>query len=110
MYLIDRTMSTYLMWGLINSVTDLLSEPFREADRKFSLAFNGGDPSARQPRWETCLGKVNYYFGKVTGRMFVDSHFQGSSKDQVKFYSYAILYLIFSSFWIDNEAFIKFPA
>lgn len=99
-------MSTYLMWGLINSVTDILSEPFREADRKFNLATQGGDPSAKQPRWETCLGKVNAFFGKVTGRMFVDSHFQGRSKSQVKHCSDNVT-LSFNHFWIDRRGFIS---
>ncbi|EDV26135.1 uncharacterized protein TRIADDRAFT_37639 [Trichoplax adhaerens] len=75
-------MSTYLMWRIINSMVDTLSKPFRDANRKFNLAFNGGDPSAIKPRWETCIDKLNYYFGKATGRLFVDSHFQGKSKDQ----------------------------
>jgi putative endopeptidase len=74
-----ETVRAYLKWHLLTAAADYLSQPF--VDENF--AFYGQKLSGQQeiqPRWKRCVAATSAALGEAIGKVYVEEHFAGSSK------------------------------
>lgn len=64
-----RTVINYIIWRLINSVAHKLSEPIREAKRRFYSAY--GKISRVRERWLECVDDASEYLSHATNAIYV---------------------------------------
>src|SRR5690606_26426682 len=69
----------YLRFHLTGSTANWLSKDIVEANFQFVAALTG--QQALAPRWERCVGAVNYALGDLLSQQFVEQAFAGDSKD-----------------------------
>ena len=69
----------YLRFHLIGNTANWLSKDIVEANFQFVAALTG--QQALAPRWERCVGAVNYALGDLLSQQFVEQAFAGDSKD-----------------------------
>jgi putative endopeptidase len=72
----------YLEWQVLNATADALPKRFHE--EAFTLhRFLSGQEKLRE-RWRTCVFATDAALGESLGRLFVDRHFAGESRDAVR--------------------------
>ncbi|HEX2254694.1 MAG TPA: M13 family metallopeptidase, partial [Thermoanaerobaculia bacterium] len=74
-----ETLAAYLRWHLVAATAERLPERFGEE----SFAFYGKKlqgAQEREPRWKRCVAATEGALGEVVGRLYVEQHFAGDSK------------------------------
>ncbi len=74
----------YIMWRLAATRVGALSVRFRDVRQKVYEVFYGIPETP--PRYRTCVGVVNGAMVFASGRLYVDKHFSGDSKANVRSY------------------------
>jgi predicted metalloendopeptidase len=73
------TIRAYVRWHLVHAMAPYLSSAFVEEN----FAFYGKTLSGQQelrPRWKRCLEAADSGLGDILGRLYVERHFAGESK------------------------------
>ncbi|XP_060626085.2 phosphate-regulating neutral endopeptidase PHEX [Anolis sagrei] len=76
-----KTIANYLVWRMVYSRIFNLSRRFQYRWLDFSRVIQG--TSSLQPQWDKCVNFVENALPYVTGRMFVDLHFQEDKREMM---------------------------
>lgn len=68
----------YMIWSVVQGLTQNLSKPFREAAKAFRKALMGLEGSETQ--WRYCVSDTNGVMGFALAAMFVRNTFKGASR------------------------------
>ena len=71
-------LKSYMLFKVINSAADFLSDDFVAEKFKLTQAISGA--KADRPRWQKAIAEVNSDFGMAVGKFFVEKYFPASSK------------------------------
>ena len=71
-------LKSYMLFKVINSAADFLSDDFVAEKFKLSQAISG--TKADRPRWQKAIAEVNSDFGMAVGKFYVEKYFPASSK------------------------------
>jgi putative endopeptidase len=69
----------WLRWRVVDAAANSLSKPFVDADFHFSGAVLQGTKE-QQPRWQTCVARVDRAMGEALGQAFVKEYFPPEAK------------------------------
>ncbi|XP_071805577.1 endothelin-converting enzyme 2-like isoform X1 [Asterias amurensis] len=95
----------YMIWSLITSHTNYLSEDFRRAEDDLDKELYG--QTSDMPKWRACISATDENLGFALGALFVKETFKGKSKERAS----AMVEEIRSAFknnlpdleWMDEE-------
>ena len=71
-------LKSYMLFKVINSAADFLSDDFAAEKFKLTQAITG--VKADKPRWQKAIAEVNSDFGMAVGKYYVEKYFPASSK------------------------------
>ncbi|GFR64348.1 endothelin-converting enzyme 1 [Elysia marginata] len=75
----NRVIVNYLLWRLMMNWVNNLPTKYRNIKNDYIKNIFGSQ--ADPPRWSECVDFVNVKMGNALGRLFVEEHFDESSKD-----------------------------
>ncbi|CAH1772547.1 unnamed protein product [Owenia fusiformis] len=75
-----RVLHTYMVWGIIKSLTSYLSKDFKDASKDLIKVFSG--TTGEEEKWRTCISDTDDKLGFGLGAMFVRATFDGNSKEK----------------------------
>ncbi|RUS91043.1 hypothetical protein EGW08_001171 [Elysia chlorotica] len=75
----NRVIVNYLLWRLMMNWVNNLPSQYRNIKNEYIKNIFGSQ--ADPPRWAECVSFVNMKMGNALGRLFVEEHFDESSKD-----------------------------
>ena len=70
-----------MIWSLITSHTNYLSEDFRRAEDDLDKELYG--QTSDMPKWRACISATDENLGFALGALFVKETFKGKSKERV---------------------------
>jgi putative endopeptidase len=77
-----ETLKAYLVWNIINTAADFLSEDFVNANFDFYGKTLSGKEEI-QPRWKRVVGVVDGSLGEAVGQMYVEKYFPAEAKERM---------------------------
>jgi len=75
------TLQAYLTWNLVNTMANQLSQEFVDANFEFYGQKVSGQEEIRA-RWKRCVGSTESALGEAIGKLYVEDHFAGNSKEK----------------------------
>ncbi|KAJ7319550.1 hypothetical protein JRQ81_019061 [Phrynocephalus forsythii] len=77
-----KTIANYLVWRMVYSRLFSLSRRFQYRWLEYSRVIQG--TTSLMPQWDKCVNTVESALPYVTGRMFVDLHFQEDKREMME--------------------------